>query len=100
MESLDHEIVSGSISFTYNPIPKGRNHLNIAMLLLPTAGTEPRPPAQHASVLSIAPLPLGNLIFTCIYKIADTFMRQTVPPDATPGSTNKDFSFLFECHVS
>ena len=41
-------------------MPRGRKkHLNIATLLMPTAGLEPGPPAQQASALSIAPLPLG-----------------------------------------
>ena len=31
-------------------------------LLLPTAGIEPGPPAQQASVLSITPLPLGKKV--------------------------------------
>ena len=37
-----------------------RNDLNIVTLLLPTAGIEPRPPAQQATALSITPLHLGT----------------------------------------
>ena len=35
-----------------------KNHLNIATLLLPTAGIEPGSPGQQGSALSITPLPL------------------------------------------
>ena len=39
METLDHSIlVSGSISFTYHLIPRGKNHLNIAHIAFADGG--------------------------------------------------------------
>ena len=43
METLDHSIlVSGSISFTYHLIPRGKNHLNIAHIAFADGGNRTR----------------------------------------------------------
>ena len=61
METLDH--VSGVwlhfFPTTLYPEEEKPSEYCKQTLLLPTAGIEPGPPAQQASVLFITPLPLG-----------------------------------------